>query len=95
MMRNQRDGSLWTRFVVAFALLLSAPGVAVAGPDAREIMQRAKEQHRADFEVAHMRMELVNESGGVLTRELHWHFRDRDGRRDSLMKFSTQPMCAM
>lgn len=53
-----------------------------------EIMASADRMNRPRFEMSTMQMELLDPAGGVLKRELTWHFRNEQGKRTSLMKFT-------
>lgn len=76
------------RLALAALLLTSAAGAAPAAGDGRAIMEQADRMNRPEWEMAEVRMELADRSGTVNVRELTWHFRNRDGERVSLLKFT-------
>lgn len=68
------------------ALLLG--GAAAQAQTAAEVMDKADRMNRPNHEVATLKMELADAAGGVMTRELVWYFRNQEGKRTSLLKFT-------
>lgn len=79
MISRQLTAAAWAAFLLC--------GAARADSGA-EVMAKADRMNRPRHEVATMRMELVDAGGAVMTRELLWYFRNEEGRRTSLMKFT-------
>lgn len=62
--------------------------VAVYAQSAADIMAKADRMNRPKYEISTMQMELVDSVGAVMKRELIWYFRNEEGKRTSLMKFT-------
>lgn len=78
-------------FFLGIAIFLSAmllSSSSLANPTGLEIMTKADQMNRPQYEIATMRMELVSEKNSMLKRELIWHFRNEGDKRTSLMKFT-------
>lgn len=76
------------RPLLAAGLAMLALSGAAWAESAADIMDKADRMNRPSYEIARMQMELVDAGGSVLKRDLIWYFRNEEGKRTSLMKFT-------